>query len=205
MPATLSDGDALLADILAHPEDDVPRLIYADWLEDHGQAERAFHLRRMVRNPLETRMVAAGHRLPMQFGMEPLWVLDNPLYVGYVVWCRGFITTVCAPLVVLLDRLPVIVRQHPIERVEATGAEPRRISAIHHGWLEYDKYPDASDPDDLPSDVWLALSGHAPGNEVPWPASLGQYKWYRSPEAALDALSTALLTLARKEGRCLPR
>ena len=27
--------DALLADILEHPDDDTPRLVYADWLDDH--------------------------------------------------------------------------------------------------------------------------------------------------------------------------
>ncbi len=35
--------DTFLADILAHPEDDTPRLIYADWLDDNAtsEAERA--------------------------------------------------------------------------------------------------------------------------------------------------------------------
>ncbi len=30
------NADALLAEILANPDDDAPRLVYADWLEDHG-------------------------------------------------------------------------------------------------------------------------------------------------------------------------
>ena len=28
--------DAFLADIRDHPDDDTPRLIYADWLEERG-------------------------------------------------------------------------------------------------------------------------------------------------------------------------
>ena len=32
----MSDGDAILAAILAKPEDDAPRLVYADWLEEFG-------------------------------------------------------------------------------------------------------------------------------------------------------------------------
>ena len=28
--------DAFIDDILADPDDDVPRLLYADWLDDHG-------------------------------------------------------------------------------------------------------------------------------------------------------------------------
>ena len=38
-----------LADIAAHPEDDAPRLIFADWLEDHGQPERAELIRLQCR------------------------------------------------------------------------------------------------------------------------------------------------------------
>jgi uncharacterized protein (TIGR02996 family) len=31
--------DQFLADILEHPDDDLPRLVYADWLEEHGDEE----------------------------------------------------------------------------------------------------------------------------------------------------------------------
>jgi uncharacterized protein (TIGR02996 family) len=37
--------DAFLADIVENPDDDGVRLIYADWLEDHGQPERAEFIR----------------------------------------------------------------------------------------------------------------------------------------------------------------
>jgi uncharacterized protein (TIGR02996 family) len=37
--------DALLQDILEHPDDDLPRLVYADWLEEHGDAARAEFIR----------------------------------------------------------------------------------------------------------------------------------------------------------------
>jgi uncharacterized protein (TIGR02996 family) len=41
----MSDADALLAAIRAAPDDDAPRLIYADWLEEHGQPGRAEFIR----------------------------------------------------------------------------------------------------------------------------------------------------------------
>lgn len=41
----MSDGDALLAAILANPEEDVARLVYADWLDENGQPERAEFIR----------------------------------------------------------------------------------------------------------------------------------------------------------------
>ncbi len=41
----MTTADAFLADIVAHPDDDAPRLIYADYLDDQGQPERAEFIR----------------------------------------------------------------------------------------------------------------------------------------------------------------
>jgi len=41
----MNEHDALYAAILAHPDDDGPRLVYADWLEEHGEQERAEFIR----------------------------------------------------------------------------------------------------------------------------------------------------------------
>jgi uncharacterized protein (TIGR02996 family) len=41
----MTHDQAFLRDIREHPQDDTPRLIYADWLEDHGQSERAEFIR----------------------------------------------------------------------------------------------------------------------------------------------------------------
>jgi uncharacterized protein (TIGR02996 family) len=41
----VSDGDALLAAILADPKEDTPRLVYADWLEENGQEDRGKFIR----------------------------------------------------------------------------------------------------------------------------------------------------------------
>jgi uncharacterized protein (TIGR02996 family) len=40
--------DALLKAVIAEPDDDSPRLIYADWLEENGQEERAEFIRVQV-------------------------------------------------------------------------------------------------------------------------------------------------------------
>ncbi len=40
---------AFMAEILAHPEDDAPRLAFADWLDENGQPERAEFVRVQVR------------------------------------------------------------------------------------------------------------------------------------------------------------
>lgn len=41
----MSDEKALLAAIWEHPHDDTPRLVYADWLQEHDQPERAEFIR----------------------------------------------------------------------------------------------------------------------------------------------------------------
>jgi uncharacterized protein (TIGR02996 family) len=41
----VSIESAFIADIAANPDDDTPRLIYADWLEEHGQPQRAEFIR----------------------------------------------------------------------------------------------------------------------------------------------------------------
>ena len=41
----MTDGDALLAAICAHPAEDTPRLEYADWLQENGRDERAEFIR----------------------------------------------------------------------------------------------------------------------------------------------------------------
>jgi uncharacterized protein (TIGR02996 family) len=41
----MTDASALLAAIRAAPDDDAPRLVYADWLDEHGQLERADFIR----------------------------------------------------------------------------------------------------------------------------------------------------------------
>ena len=40
---------ALLRAVAAEPDEDLPRLVYADWLDDHGRAEWAEFIRAQVR------------------------------------------------------------------------------------------------------------------------------------------------------------
>src|SRR5215208_1611384 len=41
----MTDGDALYRAILDAPDDDAPRLVWADWLDEHGEADRAAFVR----------------------------------------------------------------------------------------------------------------------------------------------------------------
>lgn len=42
---TTDQQSAFIAAIVASPDDDLPRLVYSDWLEEHGQSDRAEFIR----------------------------------------------------------------------------------------------------------------------------------------------------------------
>lgn len=48
---TMSDQQSLLRGVLADPADNVARLVYADWLEENGESERAIMIREGVGRP----------------------------------------------------------------------------------------------------------------------------------------------------------
>lgn len=56
----MTDGDALLAAILANPDEDTPRLAFADWLEENGDHDRA----EFIRVQVERARLAAGGEPP---------------------------------------------------------------------------------------------------------------------------------------------
>lgn len=49
------DWNALLAGIVAHPDADLPRLVAADWLEEHGEADRAAFIRLQIERESDDR------------------------------------------------------------------------------------------------------------------------------------------------------
>jgi uncharacterized protein (TIGR02996 family) len=60
---------AALADIIAHPQDDAPRLIYADFLEDEGEPDRAEFIR--VQVELATTPPCKAEKLHRAGGLYP--------------------------------------------------------------------------------------------------------------------------------------
>ena len=47
----MSELRALIRACKAEPDDDAPRLILADWLEEHGEGERAAFIRAQIARP----------------------------------------------------------------------------------------------------------------------------------------------------------
>lgn len=64
-----STGNELLAAVLASPDDDNVRLVYADWLQENGQGDRAEFIRVQLRlakmpRPLEVKKLYASVNVP---------------------------------------------------------------------------------------------------------------------------------------------
>src|SRR5262245_55658876 len=85
---------ALLTAIIAHPDDDAPRLVYADWLQEHGNEEQAQYIRDAIqlarmgpkgrgRKRLEKRVAEAEER-----GEE--WAQAVGVTEGQPTYRRGF-------------------------------------------------------------------------------------------------------------------
>lgn len=262
-----------IADIIEHPEDDSIRLIYADWLEDHGDPERAEFIRVQVElwasygNRLDRlrpivpthECVKCGalwqrHRLgwslasdragqccdnedmadqivPIQPEMNDRfrrelelsfcllrrlsdgvipgaamshWSADNPLpYFAMpgpvfinIAFRRGFIAEIHAPLAVLQEHLPALVRQHPIERVRVTDKEPDHYPELTDLWPEHWSWwsNNDSDPSSVKKQVWDILDGFDTG----YMSMEEECKNYPTADAAHAALSEVLLRLAKE-------
>jgi uncharacterized protein (TIGR02996 family) len=68
-----ADRDGLFQAILTNPDDDLPRLVYADWLEEHGDPEYA----RFIRTQLQLAQVPDYHPLHVR-----LWWEERGLVTG---------------------------------------------------------------------------------------------------------------------------
>jgi uncharacterized protein (TIGR02996 family) len=54
-----------LEDVKSHPEDDTPRLIFADWLQEHGSAQEAARGELIRIQVLQSHMLPSDPRMPM--------------------------------------------------------------------------------------------------------------------------------------------
>ena len=66
----MSDA-AFLDAILAHPDDDGPRLVYADWLDEQGQAARAEFIR------VQCELARLGEADPRRLARELCLVMEG--------------------------------------------------------------------------------------------------------------------------------
>lgn len=90
----MSDRDGLYAAIFANPDDDAPRLVLADWLEENGQSKRAEFIRlqveaaRLPKGKARTALEGRAGRISAKHG--PDWLSGTGLTPAEVGFHRGF-------------------------------------------------------------------------------------------------------------------
>lgn len=200
-----TDGHALMQAIRAEPEDDLPRLAYADWLDENGQGERAD----AIRYALWVHRANRGYpRTPSP--REAYWYDDYNSLVrkyrhgGFSFGSdRGFISFVKCPHDAWLAHGKAICQSHPVVRVELTDKKPWCWQDSHHGveqaysWmrLDHENRLGISDSGEQKTSgihhlIYSLVTGYS--SQSPWWVN------FDSPEQAIDALSTACLKHGRQ-------
>jgi uncharacterized protein (TIGR02996 family) len=143
----------IMEDVLANPKDDTPRLVAADWWEEHGEPERALLVRlQLPQSPLrrEHRHLNAtnAHALLTRHSrlchglMGHLWVASirevigtkvTALYIRAsgqragmwtIVWRRGFVEEVACSTLAWLSHGADVVWRNPVAQVRLTDKAP---------------------------------------------------------------------------------
>src|SRR4051794_3132813 len=83
---------ALLADICARPEDDAPRLVYADWLEENGNPERAEFIRGQCELARKRLAGGAARRRELKKRVNELFNARGKGWAeAYGPWCADYL------------------------------------------------------------------------------------------------------------------
>jgi len=193
-PLTQTDPElaALYRAVVAEPEDDLPRLVLADWLDDHGHAARAAFIREQVRDPT---LSIRGFRCMQRIGViEPVsgghvqlarYVSRASLHKmnAFPMFRRGFVSEVVLPLQQFLTNHHWLVAAYPLTRVSFT-----------------DKWPDQSyDRNGVRRHYWNRVESLSQmPSWVPEPVfKLLKHTSYETTAQAAADLSQAMLKLAR--------
>ena len=97
----MSDGKSLLRAILIDPDDDTARLVYADWLQENGDADHAEFIRLSV--PESTNRGKGKQRAPLARRLRRRWSQELDDYRVALTVRRGFVCGISSPMAVFLE------------------------------------------------------------------------------------------------------
>ncbi|HUR52974.1 MAG TPA: TIGR02996 domain-containing protein, partial [Gemmataceae bacterium] len=143
----MTDGDALLATILAEPDEDTPRLMFADWLEEEGRRERAEFIRTQIELartperdvvPWNRRVVALQATekriLALRFAewVAAMRAAGGPLEgLGTnVQFRRGFVEVAWISASWFVDQAEALFRAVPLRDLRVSMATPTSFAAL---------------------------------------------------------------------------
>jgi uncharacterized protein (TIGR02996 family) len=122
----MPDDDAFLRAVLADPDDDEPRLVYADWLEERGDVRGEFialqcRLARLrAADPARPAMAARARQLRRAHGRD--WAGPLGEFAGRCRFRRGFVEEVEIDARAFLADAPALFRAAPVRRLKLLSA-----------------------------------------------------------------------------------
>src|SRR5262245_26763055 len=119
------EADPFLRAVFAAPDDDAPRLVYADWLEEHGETPHAELIRAQC--ALDRMPVPEQFRSPLWPRLNPIWrsceaewslEMMGIGFVDVIHFRRGFLETVLElHTATFIARSPYWWPRFPVRRV----------------------------------------------------------------------------------------
>lgn len=130
---TTDESLCFFREIVAAPEDDVPRLIYADWLEERGDPLGALiriqcELARLeAESPRYVELRLEEWNLLHEYGDE--WNGTLPKWVSSFERRRGFVERIALPYGKFHERADLLFEEYPIRDLTLEG-RPERLTRI---------------------------------------------------------------------------
>jgi len=112
----MSDYAALLRAVLVSPDDDLPRLVLCDWLEEHGEAELAKSIRTAIAD-----------------GSEKTAVLVI-LPTAKAVMRRGFVDSIALTRSEFVENHVALFSASPISAVRFVDSAPMDYRSLPNHW-----------------------------------------------------------------------
>lgn len=121
----MSDEEALLAAIIANPDEDTPRLVFADWLDENGQPDRAEFIRLQIErastpglvNEVRQRLLTRETTLLSRYRKEWLRPFQKLLQPKTCKFQRGFVDYVEAEASFYLRSAAELYRMTPVREL----------------------------------------------------------------------------------------
>lgn len=143
-PVHLPENEQMLAAIIAAPDDDRPRLVYADWMMERGDPRGEFIALQLK---LGRTLSGAQGRYASPTGLkeaelaqlkqrevelikryEKVWVPRERCFRTWA-WRRGFLASVVADMATFAEQVGTVARM-PLESARLTGFKPEHVKTV---------------------------------------------------------------------------
>jgi uncharacterized protein (TIGR02996 family) len=134
----MTPRDALLEAVRAAPDDDVPRLVLADWLIDHGEPERGEFIQvqcalARLSEDDPKRPALKAREMGLLLKHETAWAQPLPELARAWTFRRGFLDeAIIEPRRVDAGPLATVLSTDLVRRLTLAAAPPRPDEEVHH-------------------------------------------------------------------------